>query len=1065
MAQQQPKVYRKTYYKDCAVLATPTGPVLAAGNALGVDARISARFVVSVQPDQTSWVGFRLDIPLGKDQFDNERWGYGVRHALDRGAGTDGGSIQPFDQHRIVVKFPRDGATQIDAAEPSTAVKDLFANARNPDRLAWVRVKLSSRPIIEGFGMPFRNVGMPQLDAWVNTDAPIVDKYSLGGLLRQETLYFVVATRVDDIKASFDPQCLPAPFHYPYGPLEILSGAQDWSRLVSAHKGQQFAARYSFETNDEHLTNAMHAVLQDSLWLEEDRVAISCRKWPAYTVRPPSGDASQATEMFMVVPLTQEFKEKFSQSWRCLSRDSSPTLVLYNAEDDDKIAAKWECNIQDHPASIAALNQHPTGELDLVLYARRPQGSKDSTYVVKDFADRSEANRFFECKRRVDALSDFRPGSEPTNLAALVDLPPPAILDRMELHRTLLRGTGFYAWMSQSAPAELGLEDAMASMPINGSRLRPLPSWDFLRFRKDDPEYAQAILEEALGADRTRFNAYLTSRPLGIGIITAGPGFGKTTAGAASTLAMQASLGPILCSAPTNVAVDNFAARLHSRTCAITAKLNAKKGANDPTRYRRKFVVRGFSNEERAFRELLRNPKAGDNALGRAKFGPPSKWKFHLSASWWMLKLLRCPFVDQLDPDDSQVLHEMRQGWDGHAQLDPLRQVLAGTITWEQFQAKAPKKEILVPLFKELFRNADILCVTPSGSHNHTPFRRWKNEVARGVAVDEAANMLKADLLTVWGNTLMPCMLFGDPKQLPPVVLSEKSKDDAGNAVNRFAKDGKVSALQFLQGVGFPVYRLTTQLRMANGMFDMVSSIIYPEVPLRYDSICDINNPRFAAGRTLEDFVRSKSDSVKAAPSGKLLPVFVHCENSRVIVDKYTGSKKSYDQVEVALDMILDLVRTKGITASRVSIIAPYAANVELIGYRRRKEPKYAPLSSMPPASTVDSFQGQENDIVVIVMGTKAVTPGPGFTSDEQRLNVMLTRARCGLVIVGDIHVTGRLDKKDKKAKKGRKDLEETFLVVSSSGERFWSKGTALRNVHKTLWDAGRVMTVKCNEK
>ncbi|EHK15922.1 uncharacterized protein TRIVIDRAFT_9480, partial [Trichoderma virens Gv29-8] len=70
-----------------------------------------------------------------------------------------------------------------------------------------------------------------------------------------------------------------------------------------------------------------------------------------------------------------------------------------------------------------------------------------------------------------------------------------------------------------------------------------------------------------------------------------------------------------------------------------------------------------------------------------------------------------------------------------------------------------------------------------------------------------------------------------------------------------------------------------------------------------------------------------------------------------------------------------------------------------------RKKAAYEALKGIPPPSTVDSFQGQENDIVIVVMGTAHPKPGPGFTSHEQRLNVMLTRHRCGLVVVGDINV------------------------------------------------------------
>lgn len=45
----------------------------------------------------------------------------------------------------------------------------------------------------------------------------------------------------------------------------------------------------------------------------------------------------------------------------------------------------------------------------------------------------------------------------------------------------------------------------------------------------------------------------------------------------------------------------------------------------------------------------------------------------------------------------------------------------------------------------------------------------------------------------------------------------------------------------------------------------------------------------------------------------------------------------------------------------------------------------------MPAAATVDSFQGREADIMVVILGiTKEV--GPGFTVDKNRLNVMFSR-------------------------------------------------------------------------
>lgn len=48
-------------------------------------------------------------------------------------------------------------------------------------------------------------------------------------------------------------------------------------------------------------------------------------------------------------------------------------------------------------------------------------------------------------------------------------------------------------------------------------------------------------------------------------------------------------------------------------------------------------------------------------------------------------------------------------------------------------------------------------------------------------------------------------------------------------------------------------------------------------------------------------------------------------------------------------------------------------------------------LESMEEAATVDSFQGREGDIVVTIMATTQAV-GAGFTTDMNRLNVMLSR-------------------------------------------------------------------------
>ncbi|KAL7791120.1 hypothetical protein V8C43DRAFT_306149 [Trichoderma afarasin] len=191
--------------------------------------------------------------------------------------------------------------------------------------------------------------------------------------------------------------------------------------------------------------------------------------------------------------------------------------------------------------------------------------------------------------------------------------------------------------------------------------------------------------------------------------------------------------------------------------------------------------------------------------------------------------------------------------------------------------------------------------------------------------------MNRADLYCIWGNTFSPCFFFGDPKQLPPTVMTPNDKDADDNYLNRFAKSGELSALLVLQVSGIPTYRLTTQLRLSYGLFDMVSGIIYKGVPHVYAASCNIATPSFDSGKALENYIQEKYPTVTPSPEGKLLPVFIHTPGARVHTDDTTGSEKSVDQVTIALDFMVDLVKSKNIDPSKIGIISPYAANVELL--------------------------------------------------------------------------------------------------------------------------------------
>jgi len=494
-------------------------------------------------------------------------------------------------------------------------------------------------------------------------------------------------------------------------------------------------------------------------------------------------------------------------------------------------------------------------------------------------------------------------------------------------------------------------------------------------------------------------------------------------------LAMEASLGHILGSGPSNAAVDNLAHRLDQISRSACARYNSRNKNGGPC-MRHKLVVRGYNKQRElaAFMSLLEDPDFVPANPGTQK----NPWQLDLSVAYWLLVLLRSRArgVHVLDPDDSEELHCLQIQIDQRDDLKHLRAVAVGRMSWHRLRQKEDLDSLLrnqiSALMNTIVNTADILCVTPAKAvSKRDGYAEWARKKARGVLIDAAANMHRGDIGCVWGNCLLPCILGGDARQLAPLVVTGDEKDSAGNLYNRHVQDGKLSALTFLQTSGLPVYRLRTQLRMANGLFDWLSEQLYRE-RFAYGPACAIDLPEFKAGRLLEGFFQARFPTLRAPPRGKFLPIFVHCEGAAVYFDQRTGSRKAPKQVSTALDIAVDLVTT-GINPSRITILSPYAANVDLIG-RSRREAKYRPLISMGPACTVDSFQGQENDIIIVVMGTAFPKPGPGFTSDPHRLNVLLTRQRCGLVVVGNINIYGQPDD----AARGQKRTWHTFSRLPS---------------------------------
>lgn len=223
-----------------------------------------------------------------------------------------------------------------------------------------------------------------------------------------------------------------------------------------------------------------------------------------------------------------------------------------------------------------------------------------------------------------------------------------------------------------------------------------------------------------------------------------------------------------------HTATDNFAERLNRISTNVAERLNQGKSVDDVSRARRAVIVRGYNpdDEVKAFANMIRNPAAGDDAAPTGNWFRDSEWKLNYSVAYWLLRILRSPGVPALHRDDASVLYEIQAKLDVNLGFTRLRDAATGKDGWPGTELdKIVSMTELRKVFTRIIYASTVLCVTP-GLSEAKPFVYVKNNAAKGIAVDEAGNMSRPDLYSVWGNTLLPLVLAGDDKVCPNLQTS-----------------------------------------------------------------------------------------------------------------------------------------------------------------------------------------------------------------------------------------------------------------------------------------------------
>jgi len=253
------------------------------------------------------------------------------------------------------------------------------------------------------------------------------------------------------------------------------------------------------------------------------------------------------------------------------------------------------------------------------------------------------------------------------------------------------------------------------------------------------------------------------------------------------------------------------------------------------------------------------------------------------------------------------------------------------------------------------------------------------------VLIDECTQATETSVLVPVSRGCQQLILVGDHCQLPPTVISDVAMEK-GLAVSLFSRlaDQKVQ----------PVL-LNTQYRMHPLIAEFPSDSFY--------------KGRLKTGVSIRD---------RQAPIGFPWPQVgtpVAFMDSKGPEQSQGHSYTNAKEIETAIWAINQLLSRNDPLLpggpEDIGIICPYSSQSRLIK-RTLRRPKYKGMGlNRIEVSTVDGFQGREKEVIIFTAVRSNDTGKVGFLDKWRRMNVMMTRPRRGLIIIGN-RATLRCDRR-----------------------------------------------------
>ena len=289
---------------------------------------------------------------------------------------------------------------------------------------------------------------------------------------------------------------------------------------------------------------------------------------------------------------------------------------------------------------------------------------------------------------------------------------------------------------------------------------------------------------------------------------------------------------------------------------------------------------------------------------------------------------------------------------------------------------KSRATELEVRINSELFGEARVIACTLTGSAH----RLLQGQRYNTLFIDEAAQALEA---ACWipMRKVSRVVLAGDHCQLPPTVKSIAALK---------AGLGKTLMERIVENHPDEVSLLKIQYRMNEQIMRFSSDWFYhgqvesaPSV--RHRGILDYDIPIEWRQASIDDEGTPPAEEFVGESFGRI---------------NKTEAQLTLD----TLQQYFEKIGKQRVLEERidVGVISPYRAQVQYLRQQLRKREFFKPFRHLISVNTVDGFQGQERDIIVISLVRSNDEGQIGFLRDLRRMNVAITRARMKLIIMGN---------------------------------------------------------------